>query len=465
MHITDLDENKLLELKEHFEISDNKLVTKKISGYGKFVTVTGNVLLSGGSRTQVGKERGGKTKYGKKGSFVFKDKQRLNFSNREIIWILRNGLIPEGKKVVTINGDVFDDRIENLKLVDKGKNGRPRGSLDKNKRSKRINDGYSKAHILQVEKLRDSGISERDISEKLGLSRDQIKSIAKKHLKRHLNMAEMMSKETYNLEDISSMRNGVCGIYVISFTGENFLKYYIGSSNCIRRRTMHHRKDMSENKHYNKDMNQAYRAPSCKVRVHVWKEVDESELLKEEGILINNHCKGSLLNKWSAVDKEDIKEYLDLAASKITPDRYIVTIDGCWIWRVTSKDGYGKDMTIKTFEQTKSFGRLSNGSRHIKPHRASFYKATGEYPELVRHKCGNKSCINPDHLEAGSHSENSKDTYNNKWYLFKIKWKEYNGDYVKLTEYFGYKADYTAKDGRRYCSRIRGIAKKLGLLE
>jgi len=53
----------------------------------------------------------------------------------------------------------------------------------------------------------------------------------------------------------------------------------------------------------------------------------------------------------------------------------------------------------------------------------------------------------------------------NKWYLFKVKWKEYNGDYVKLTEYFGYKANYTAKDGRRYYAGMRSIAKKLGLLE
>ena len=42
--------------------------------------------------------------------------------------------------------------------------------------------------------------------------------------------------------------------------------------------------------------------------------------------------------------------------------------------------------------------------------------------------------------------------------------KEYNRGFVKLTEYFGYKKNYTAADGRKYYAGMRKIAKKLGLI-
>ena len=171
-----------------------------------------------------------------------------------------------------------------------------------------------------------------------------------------------------------------------------------------------------------------------------------------------------MLNKWSNVSKDDIQEYLDVAVTKITPDRYEETIDGCWLWKSKNKSGYGKDMSITPKIRSKVWGVISSPIKFLKPHRVSYYKATGEYPELVRHKCGNRNCVNPDHLECGSHSDNGKDTHKNKWELFKHKWKEYDGDLVKMTEYFNYKKNYTAADGRRYYGPIKQIAKKLGLI-
>ena len=179
---------------------------------------------------------------------------------------------------------------------------------------------------------------------------------------------------------------------------------------------------------------------------------------------MKEYCKGSLLNKWTAVNKEDIKEYLDKAATKITPDRYEETIDGCWLWKTTDHKGYPKDMQITVSTRSKVWGVITSKQKHLKPHRVSIYKATGEYPELVRHKCGNRNCVNPDHLECGSHADNARDTYKNKWELFKHKWKEYDGDLEKMTEYFNYKKNYTAADGRQYYAPIKKIAKKLGLI-
>lgn len=42
-------------------------------------------------------------------------------------------------------------------------------------------------------------------------------------------------------------------------------------------------------------------------------------------------------------------------------------------------------------------------------HRKVHYEATGELPEVVRHKCDNPRCINPEHLEGGTHTDNMRD--------------------------------------------------------
>jgi len=42
-------------------------------------------------------------------------------------------------------------------------------------------------------------------------------------------------------------------------------------------------------------------------------------------------------------------------------------------------------------------------------HRKVYYESTGELPEVVRHKCDNPRCINPDHLEGGTQKDNMQD--------------------------------------------------------
>jgi len=459
MHIYQLDSLKLEELKEHLEIVNGNVITKKIQEV-KVKKNNGGEFIPGASRAKVGKERGSKNKYGKYIGFRFSDKKQICCKSREIVWIFNKGLIPYGKKIVPINGNLFDDRIENLKMIDKPKCGRPAGSKDKRTRAKRIDEGYSGKDIKTVDELRNSGLNKKEIAEKTGLSISQVRSISRKHLKPHLNIVDLMSKETIEITEISHIESGRCGIYIISFSGENIYKYYIGSSSDIRKRCTTHKREMIQGKHYNKEMNDLYIEPTCKTRIHIWKECKEEDLLSEERLLIDSHCQGSLLNKWNAVGIDDIKDYLDLAAMKITEDRYEVSNDGCWLWKSEGKNGYGKDMQVR--KKSELLG-ITLGIKYIKPHRASFYKASGEYPELVRHKCNNKRCVNPEHLEMGSHRDNAKDVNQNKWYLFKIKWKEYNGDFVKLTEYFGYKKNYTAADGRKYYSGIKQIARKLGL--
>lgn len=44
-------------------------------------------------------------------------------------------------------------------------------------------------------------------------------------------------------------------------------------------------------------------------------------------------------------------------------------------------------------------------------HRVAYIEAFGEIPKglVVRHKCDVRNCINPDHLEVGTHKENTAD--------------------------------------------------------
>ena len=76
---------------------------------------------------------------------------------------------------------------------------------------------------------------------------------------------------------------------------------------------------------------------------------------------------------------------------------WCITEAGCWEWAGN---------TLRT-----GYGRVSMNSKTVAAHRLAYETWVGPIPEghVVRHKCDNPPCINPAHLETGTHLDNMKD--------------------------------------------------------
>lgn len=91
---------------------------------------------------------------------------------------------------------------------------------------------------------------------------------------------------------------------------------------------------------------------------------------------------------------------------------------GCWLWMgACTAGGYGHL-------------RTQSGLRYS--HRVSYEIFVGPIPEgkCVLHRCDVRCCVNPHHLWAGSHSENTRDAHQKG--RMKHFWK--NGRFCRQSE-------------------------------
>lgn len=79
-------------------------------------------------------------------------------------------------------------------------------------------------------------------------------------------------------------------------------------------------------------------------------------------------------------------------------EKYIDKSGECWLWTgYCASNGYGQ------FHYEKKV---------LKSHQFAYLLANGELPAsplVIRHKCKSKNCVNPNHLESGTKSQNQND--------------------------------------------------------
>lgn len=95
-------------------------------------------------------------------------------------------------------------------------------------------------------------------------------------------------------------------------------------------------------------------------------------------------------------EKEDVFQFISIRVKDGKPDT-----EACWPWHEDAPVSGRDDRPTFTYK----------GRRYL-AYRVVYELFTGEElspDEVVRHKCDNKQCCNPHHLEKGTHQENMND--------------------------------------------------------
>ena len=76
--------------------------------------------------------------------------------------------------------------------------------------------------------------------------------------------------------------------------------------------------------------------------------------------------------------------------------RYRIAPNGCWQWTGTLTWG--------------GYGQISRNRRNTTAHRAMWEHMVGPIPDgmVIDHLCLNRQCVNPEHMEVVTYSENNR---------------------------------------------------------
>ena len=116
-------------------------------------------------------------------------------------------------------------------------------------------------------------------------------------------------------------------------------------------------------------------------------------------IALNSNTKEGTINGMPRRYKEGHTCKTTTVIARLTEHKIIDEGRGCWLWRkARDKDGYG---LIK----------IKNVMCRV--HIVSYETFVGKVPEglIVRHKCDNPPCFNPEHLETGTQKDNRRDAF------------------------------------------------------
>jgi Recombination endonuclease VII len=158
-----------------------------------------------------------------------------------------------------------------------------------------------------------------------------------------------------------------------------------------------------------------------------------------------------------------ISDYLRYA------ERYDVGArDECWNWRGKTAESMGGSV----------FGFMTVKRSHVKVHRIAFFLSHAFLPEFVKHTCGNRLCVNPNHIvekiNEGPNKERRKQWFEDNKEILKGKnqiYREENREIIafKKHAYYENNKEQIRENGKKYIEensekiRERTMRRKYGL--
>lgn len=310
---------------------------------------------------------------------------------------------------------------------------RPKGSKDNKKRkTKKILTGPEEIEVIKRYK---EGLTLNDLSKLYNVSSSALSSMFRiRNIKCRVNYSHIVTWNKIN--NVNKIKNNVCGVYAIYFINTlnyNDIKLYIGSSVNIKNRLKEHIRKLKSEQHDSAKLLSFFKDNNYTMNMGIMQECDPSDVLEKESKAIMQFDTSCLINTWKATTEESMLPWLKKAITLKSYKDYTINSNGCWESKYCNKKGYA----ILKVVAFRDWG--VGQKKYLYSHRVAYWEKYGEYPELIRHKCNNTKCKNPDHLKKGNYRDNALDKRGTFPNLFEQKWLEFEADPLKLSEYFSYR--------------------------